>query len=337
MKKLLSGIAALVVSISVAYAQAPTKLLVYASLEPDQLSTIKSAFEAENPSVIIDWVRAPIGTITARVLAEKSNPRADVVYGLGASNLIQLDKEGLLMKYVPPEAANLGAKFRSKTNTWFAYDAFLAALCYNTIEGDKLGLRKPTSIKDLLKPEFKGRIQMPEPTISGTGFMIVASILDLYGEQKGWEYLDALDNNIVKYLPSGSTPCTQAANGEYLMGWSVDIRAGRLIADGAPIEFIVPSEGVFWDLEGAAIMAGTKNVEAAKTLYNWIYSKNAMKIYGKDYAILGRADVDSNSKHHPHGKNIAKFMVDSNLESIANNRVAILKEWEKRYGARTKK
>ena len=309
----------------------PTNLLIYAALEPDQLQPIKTAFEAEHPNIKLNWVRAPIGTITARVLAESNNPKADLVYGLGGTSLIQLEKRGLLMSHTPEESKHLNKKFKSKNNTWLAYDAFLSVVCYNVIEGDKLKVKKPVSIEDLTKSEFKGRIQMPDPNISGTGFMIVAGILDIYGDLKGWDYLDKLDKNMATYLPSGSTPCTQAANGEFLMGWSVDVRASKLIASGAPIEFLIPSEGIFWDLEGAAILASTKNEVAAKVLFNWIYSKNAMQIYGKDYAVLGRPDVESNAKYHPYGRQIVDKLIDINIEQMSEKKDSILSEWNKRY------
>lgn len=338
MKKLIVNSAILILSVFItgqALANKPTELLVYAALEPDQLTPLKLAFEAEHPEIKLNFYRAPIGAITTKVIAERSNPQADAVWGLGATSLIQLSNQGLLMKNIPSESKNLGSKFKSNDSTWYSYDAFLSAICFNTVEGKKLNIAEPTSIEDLIKPEFKGRLQMPDPNISGTGFMIVAGILDIYGEEKGWKFLDALDKNMVRYTPSGSTPCVQAASGEFLAGWSVDIRAGKLIGAGAPIKFVVPKEGVFWDLEGAAILSSTKKVEAAKTLHNWIFSKNAMTIYGKDYAVLGRPDVESNSKFHPGGKEIAKRMADVDLGKMSKNRDAILSEWDKRYKYKT--
>jgi iron(III) transport system substrate-binding protein len=314
-----------------ALANQTTELLVYAGLEPDQLTPLKSAFEADHPGIRINFYRAPIGAITAKIIAEKSNPRADLVWGLGATSLIELEKQNLLLKHAPPESNYLNKKFKSKNNTWYAHDAFMSAICFNTIEGNKLGIKKPQSVEDLIKPEFKGRLQMPDPNITGTGFIIVAGILDLYGEKKGWDYLVQLDKNVVKYTPSGSTPCVQAASGEFLAGWSNDIRAGRLIAAGAPIEFVVPKEGLFWDFNGAAILSSSKNEKAAKTLHNWIFSKNAMAIYGKDYAVLGRADVESNSKHHPGGSKIVDRLTDIDLDKVSANKEAILSEWNRRF------
>ena len=142
----------------------------------------------------------------------------------------------------------------------------LHAICYNTVEGDKLGLTAPTSWMDLTKPEYAGHVVMPNPASSGTGFLDVSSWLQIFGEDKGWEYMDALHENIAAYTHSGSKPCKMAAAGETVIGVSFAFRGAKSKAEGAPIEIIVPTEGIGWDMEASAIVAGTANEEAAKTL-----------------------------------------------------------------------
>jgi iron(III) transport system substrate-binding protein len=311
--------------VNAAYAQ--TKLLVYSALEPDQLLEIKTVFEGKYPDISILWHRAPIGNIAAKIIAEKDNPKADVVYGLGLTSITDLNNRNLLYKFIPAESTNLEKIFKSDDGSWHGFDAFLSAICFNTVEGKKQNIQKPTSINDLLKPEFKGKITMPNPVSSGTGFMIIAGIIEKLGDSAGWDYIEKLDKNIAHYTPGGSAPCINAATGEFPIGWSVDMRAAKLISEGAPIEFIVPTEGIFWDMEVAAIIAGTKNEVAAKTLINWIYSKEAMKLYGKYYAILGRADVETNTKFYPGGNKISEKMIKLDLNKISANKDIIIKKW----------
>ena len=77
-------------------ASAKTVLKVYTALEEEQLPVYKEAFEKANPDIEIEWQRDSTGVITARLLAEKDNRQADAIWGLAATSLMLLDKEGML-------------------------------------------------------------------------------------------------------------------------------------------------------------------------------------------------------------------------------------------------
>ena len=110
---------------------------------------------------------------------------------------------------------------------------------------------------------------MPNPASSGTGYLMVSAWLQMMGEEKGWAYMDALHQNIAAYTHSGSKPCRQAAAGEYAVGLSFEYRANKTKKDGAPIDIVLPKEGLGWDMEATAIMNTTKQPEAAKKLADW--------------------------------------------------------------------
>src|SRR3954471_12638207 len=205
-----------------ATASAKDKLTVYTALEEEQLPVYKQAFEAANPNFEIEWVRDSTGVITARLLAEKANPQADAVWGLAATSLMVLDKEGMLDAYKPAGYADIKDDFKDKRDapTWVGMDAWASASFLNIVEAEKLGLKKPETWKDLLKPEYQGKIVMPNPNSSGTGFLTVAAWLQIFGEKDGWAYMDGLHKNINTYLHSGSKPCKAASAGEYPIGIS---------------------------------------------------------------------------------------------------------------------
>jgi iron(III) transport system substrate-binding protein len=314
-----------------AFAQTKTKLTVYTALENDQLAPYKQIIETAVPDIDIVWVRDSTGVITARFLAEKDNPRADVVLGLAATSLLAFEKLNLLEEYKPKGADALKAAFRDTSGpyTWTGMDAFLAVACFNTAEAKKDNIATPTSWNDLLKPEYKGKIVMPHPASSGTGYLKIAAWLQLWGEEKGWAYMDKPHDNIAVYTHSGSAPCVQAAKGERLLGIGFDMRGAKEKSNGAPIDIILPTEGAGWDMEASSIVKGTKNLEAAKKLMDWSTTKQANELYGKYYALVAHPDVKSAPPNYP-GDAEAK-MTKNDFAWMAENRERILKEWSKRY------
>ena len=310
-------------------------LTVYTALEADLLPIYKKSFEEKNPGVNIRWVRDSTGIITAKLLAEKDNPQADAVLGTAATSLQLLDNEGMLEHYAPKGVDKIDPRFLSKDTppTWVGTNAWAAALCVNTVEMKKRNLAIPATWADLVKPEYKGLIVMPNPASSGTGFLDVSSWLQMWGDGKGWAYMEALHQNIATYTHSGSKPCTLAASGEYPIGISFEFRAARVMSQGAPVVVVVPNEGVGWDVEASAIIKGTPNEEDAKKLIDWAVSDDAMKIYAKYYAILGNAAFEEPIPNLP--TDIKSKLSKNDFEWAAAHRADILDEWQRRFGSKS--
>ena len=145
--------------------------------------------------------------------------------------------------------------------------------------------------------------------------------------------MDALHENIARYTHSGSKPCKLAGAGEIPIGISFAFRGAKEKANGAPIEVIVPSEGIGWDMEATAIIAGTSKLDAAKTLVDWTISKKANEMYNTGYAVVAYPGVAKPVPNFP--DNIIEKMIDNDFEFAANNRKAILEEWQKRYDSKS--
>jgi len=316
-------------------AQAVTELTVYTAVEAEDLKKYAKEFNKTNPDIKIKWVRDSTGIVTAKLLAEKNNPQADVVWGLAATSLMLLKAEGMTVGYAPKGVDKLDKKFVDSANPphWTGMDAWIASVCYNTVEAGKKGLPLPKSWKDLTKAVYKGSVVMPNPNSSGTGFLDVSSWLQMFGEGGGWEFMDGLHKNIAWYTHSGSKPCKQAASGEIPIGVSFAFRGAKSKAKGAPLEIVLPSEGVGWDMEATAIMKGTKKLAAAKKLVDFTITKEANKMYNKGYAVVAYPGVAKPVKHFPDG--ILEAMIDNNFEWAAVNRGRILKEWQTRYDSKS--
>src|SRR6202158_3808176 len=245
-----------------------TELLVYTALETDQIKAYEEAFYKAYPDVGIKWVRDSTGVITAKLLAEKANPQADMVVGVSASSMAVFSNEGLLQGYAPKGLDKIVPAYRDPKNPpeWVGMDVYGAAVCFNTVEAAKLNLPKPESWKDLTKPVYKGRIVMPNPASSGTGYLDVAGWLQMWGDAEGYKFMDALHENVAHYTHSGSKPCREAGAGEFPIGISFEYRAVTTKKTGAPSDIIFPSEGLGSDLEASGNLNATKKGEAARTL-----------------------------------------------------------------------
>ncbi|MGL5904025.1 MAG: extracellular solute-binding protein, partial [Cetobacterium sp.] len=175
------------------------EITVYTALENEQIPQYLASFKEQYPNIKLNIIRESTGVIISRVLAEKNNPVADVIWGTAATGLLALDEANLLKPYSPKGIEEINSKFRDNSNKdpkWVGNNAWMTAITVNTIEMKKLGLEEPKSFADLIKPEYKGLVSMATPTSSGTGFLTVSALLQLFGEEKGWEYIKALDNNI---------------------------------------------------------------------------------------------------------------------------------------------
>ncbi len=324
-----------VLALGVAAQAMAVELTVYTAVEAEDLARYAAAFNEDYPDITINWVRDSTGVITAKLLAERDNPQADVIWGLAATSLLLMKGEGMLEAYAPAGVEELDPKFVDSSNPpyWTGMDAWVAAICYNTVEGEANNVPAPTSWADLTDPVYEGQIIMPNPNSSGTGFLDVSSWLQMFGEEGGWEYMDGLHANISRYTHSGSAPCKLAAAGETTIGISFAFRGAKSRAAGAPIEIIVPSEGVGWDMEATAIVAGTAELEAAQALVDWSVTRKANELYNQGYAVVAYPGVAQPVEYFPEG--LVDAMIDNDFEFAANNRARILEEWASRYDGKS--
>lgn len=312
-----------------------TVLTVYTAAEADQLPAYEAAFETAHPEIDLVWVRDSTGVVTAKLLAEKAAPRADAVFALAATSLMILDREGLLAPFAPAGLERLDPRFRDPADPphWVGQSLWSAAICVNTVEAEKRNLPIPLTWSDLTRPVYRNAISMPNPASSGTGMLAVSAWLQLMGEEQGWAFMDALHRNIDTYTHSGSKPCKDAARGEVPIGISFDFRAANLKSEGAPIEVVVPREGVGWDIEAAALVAGARRGAAAEAFISWAISDPAMDLYARNYAVVG---VTARSRPVPNlPPDLARRLAPIDLARAASDRNRVLAEWSRRYESKS--
>jgi iron(III) transport system substrate-binding protein len=221
--------------------------------------------------------------------AEKSNSQASVFHGGSTDNFIQAIGQGLLEKYTSPEAKNLPAEYLDKQGYWTPF--YIGAICFacNKDWFTKNKLKYPESWADLLKPEFKGQVSMAHPSTSGTSYTILATLVQLMGEEPAITYLKSLNSNVRQYVKSGTAPPNEVALGEAAIGIAFSHDALKPAGEGYPVELSFPKDGTGYEIGGLGIIAGGPEKEKAnaKRLIDWSISKAGQELFdtAKSYRV----------------------------------------------------
>ncbi len=161
---------------------------------------------------------------------------------------------------------------------------------YNTEQLSKKGIPEPKCWADLIKPAFKDEIQVANPNSSGTSYTMLATFVQLMGEDKAFEFLKALHKNINQYTKSGAAPSRAAATGESLVGITFQHDAVMQVVNGAPVKVVSPCEGTGYEIGSMSIIKGAKNMENAKKWYDWALTPEAQAIGGAGQGLPGAVE-----------------------------------------------
>jgi iron(III) transport system substrate-binding protein len=232
--------------------------------------------------------------------------------------------------YKPAGIDKVKAQFKDPDGRWFATTGYFAGFCVNTEVLKKRNLPMPASWQDLLNPAYKGQIVMPNAASSGTGYLQVVSLLQMKGEEKGWQFLKELDKNIAQYIKSGSRPCKMASTGEFAIGLSFAFSGVKQIIEGYPIKLVIPSEGAGYETEVSALMKTSQNKADAKQFLDWLLTLEAAQLYGQ------RAEMSSVPGAKPTPEvlkaglpaDVSTVLFKMDFAESAKNKDRILTEWK---------
>ena len=315
-----------------------TAITVYTALESELVDKYLESFRKLHPDINVRIVRESTGIITARLLAERDNPQADVIWGTAASSMLILDEQGLLEPYSPEGAERILPMFKSsrKIPTWIGLAAWETAFVVNLPELARLGLdiSQIQSYDDLLRPELRGHVTMPNPNSSGTGLLTIAGLLQIMDKNTdaGWDYLTRLHENISMYTHSGSRPARMAASGECVVGISFGYAGVTQKARGAPVAVVFPREGSGWDLEANALVRRENINPKSKVFLDWAISEPKMALVKEVYPII---TTGQGGTYEGIAGNPVDQLIDNDLAWIASNRETMLNRWMTLFNERT--
>ncbi len=328
MKKLL-----LVAGISLAVnAFAGDKVSFYCSAQENWCQNIADLYEKETGTKV-SMVRRSSGETLAQIRAEKRRPKGDLWWGGTGDPHLQAAEEDLTVAYTSPKMENLygWAKSQHVAAKEKSVGVYTNALgfAYNTELLAKKNLQAPKCWSDLVKPEYKGLIQMANPNSSGTAYTTLATVVQLMGEDKGFDYMKQLHKNINQYTKSGSAGVKAAARGENTIG-IVFLGDGAIQKKkGFPIEYVAPCEGTGYEVGSMSLIKKARNQDAAKKMYDWLLTE-AGQMTGHNVDAM---QVMSNPKVPPvkgaPDMNKIKFIdYDFNKYGSVEVRSRLLKKWD---------
>ena len=274
------------------------------------------------------------GEALAQLIAEKDNPKTDVWFGGTGDPHLQAAEQGLSLEYKSPSLSQLHpwAQQQAQQANYRTVGIYSGPLGfgYNTEMLAKKKLPVPKTWADLLKPEYKGEIQVANPASSGTAYTMIATLVQLMGEEKAFDYLKGLHKNVGQYPRSGTGPIKAVARGEASVSVSFVHDAPGEKMNGFPVETVTPAEGTGAEIGSMSIVKGARNLDAAKKFYEWALTPSAqeMAAAAKQYQLPSNknAKVDPNV---PDFKKIKFINYDYAKYGASAERKRLIARWER--------
>ena len=256
-------------------------LHLYTALDTNEAKIYIRAFEAET-GIEVRWVRLSAGEVLVRIRSEQANPQVALWFGGPSPEFIVAKREGLLAPYAPRINFEPPAGTFDEAHYWTGFYFGAIGFASNTEILARKGISPPTSWHDLLKPELKGEISVAYAYTSGTANTLLAAIVQMMGEDAGFDYIARLDRNVHHYNRSGSACVTQVGFGEVAVGiaFSHDI-VKKGPAKGYPVVLSFPKEGTGFEIGAMALVKEGPNQVAAKRFMDWALSVRAQNLMQK--------------------------------------------------------
>lgn len=288
----------------------------------------------KDTGIKVDFIDMSSGEVLSKLQAENGKPSADVWFGGGLDSFITAKNKGLLEKYISPEMAEVPLKYRDKDGYWSGVSLVLVGFMVNNeILADKK-LDAPKTWADLTKPEYRDEVIMANPAISGTNYALGDNLIQELGEDKAWEYFEALNKNVPFLAKRGGEPPMKVTTGEF--GVAVIPMSGEFILmEGKyPVTTIYPEDMIPWVPAGMAIFKNAENLPEAKKFVDWALSeKGQIAIRDED----PRAMVRNGVKTPESIKTIdMDKLINIDIDRLGNEREKVLNEWNKRFGNKAK-
>lgn len=275
----------------------------------------------------VEFLSMSSGEVISRIKAEGGKPMADLWFGGGIDAFMQAKTDGLLEKYVSPEAQTVPAAYKDADGYWLSKGITIVGFMVNPKLLKEKKLDIPKSWNDLADPKYKDEIIMSNPAISGTNYAVVKGLIDLFGEQKAWDYFKKLNENIPFYGKRGGDPQDKTVAGEFAIGIIPVSKKPFDVAKEHGLEIVWPEEGIPWVPEGVAIFKNSQGVDVAKAFVDFMLKDENQQmlaeIDGKDGAQMIKPGIKGYEIGLPKEK-----LIKQDLSTFGTQRETILNKWK---------
>lgn len=235
----------------------------------------------------LEFIRMSSQDALARVRAEAANPVFDVWFGGTGDPHLVAAREGLTEFYEPSVWDQIIPSLKEQVGGTYI-PLYAGAIGFVVNEGVLDGKPMPQSWRDLTDPQYKGLIAMPDPNSSGTAYTIIATLVQIFGEDEAFEILEGIHSNIAQYTTSGAAPGQLAGRGEVAIAIQFMHDGVNFALQGFPLTVYAPSEGTGYEIGGLSLIKNGPNRETAIAFIEWALTPEAQVIAsqrGNSYQI----------------------------------------------------
>lgn len=281
MKKLIAGLVALtLIFTGLAGFNKQESIIVCSSLEQFRNEELQEQLNKKFPNKNIIVMYMPTGKAATKVFVEGKDTEIDIIAGMETSYLNKVSNSLANIEGYSSLPFVDGLKPEDNNNLWVTWERQAGAIVVNTEVLKKYGLEAPKSYEDLLKPEYKGLVAMPDPKSSGTGYFFYKNWVNIMGEENALNFIDKLYVNLKQLTESGSGPIKLLKQGEIAVGLALSFQAVNEINNGLPLDIIFPESGSPYSLTGSSIIKGHDTKQDVKEIFEYIV--NDFLVYDKE-------------------------------------------------------
>ncbi len=311
---------------------AADQLNVLCASDNDWCELMRNTFQKET-GIEVSMVRKGSGEIFAQVRAESSNPKTDIWWAGTGDPHLQAAKAGYTEEYKSPQLDKLHpwAQNQAKISGYRTVGVYMGLLGvgYNPEVLKSKKLAPPKCWSDLVKPEYAGEVQIPNPNSSGTAYTAMATFVQLFGENEAFAFMKSMGKNVSQYTKSGSAPAKALGRGETGIGVTFLHDLLKEAMAGMPIEVFVPCEGTGFEIGSMSIIKGARNMDAAKKFYEFALRADIQSLAMKANALQVPSNASAAIPPKAPRPEQTK-LIDYNFEKYGQDDVRkhLLKRWD---------
>ena len=296
------------------------KVVIYSCMEEERNQDLKKMLKEEFPDLNVVVQHMATGNVAAKFKTEGTDIEADILIDLETAYISELEDKLANLSEFDSSVFVDGAV---KSEYYFPWTKYTMSLIVDENYLNEHNLSVPTSYEDLLKPEYKNLIAIPDPKTSGTGYGFLLNTINIMGEEKAFEYFKALKENLREFTTSGSGPTNLLKQGEIAIAMGMTSQGAQCINEGYDFKIICLKTGAPYNTTSAGIVKGRETNENVAKVFSWLNTEFTK--YDKENYLPDIILKDQQNKV----KNYPTDFLDANMNGIDDieKKTSILEKW----------